>query len=617
MNSRKNRSYFLTFHCFHTPNTRFEWSWLVVRFVLTVFAMVILIPNASLWAESFNVNNPAEFQTALNTAADNGEDDTINVAAGTYNITTTLTYWSEENHSLTITGSGQGVTVLDGGNTVQIAEIISTNDQGHLTVNGMTLQNGNEQFGGGLYIETAAATITVDYCEFNNNASTDVGGGVNAYSTSGSILVSNSSFNRNTSGRAAGLFAQTETGMHTSLTNCTFEDNTCTVDGGGTMLYPLGVGSSLTVENNHFENNQAGNFGGGCWSRMPGGNSTMEYHNNSFTENSTLTGDGAGTYIEMHSGTMRYSNNTYTNNVSGQDGGGAWIWNESGSMALSRNNYTGNDAANNGGGASVITDIGILTFDKNILDSNSSGNVGGGLNIATTSGTVNVPNNTYYNNSSSEGGGIYLYFDAATAQADVFNNILWHDTPQGIAFSGARGVTAQYSDIEGGTGESWFGTGCIDIDPLFFDPAGDDFRLTWANYPTPDATKSPCIDAGDPASPTDPDGTTADMGALYFDQLTGIGNVKSYKVDSFQLYPNIPNPFNPMTTIKYSLPKSDRITLKIYNCNGQEIETLIDGFQTAGEHQLDWIAKDFPSGVYFYRLKTGRMTQTRTLILLK
>jgi len=617
MDSRETRSHFPTFQCFHTPNTRFGGRWLIAGFVFIAFALVILITSASLWAETFNVSNPAEFQTALDRAADNGEDDTINVTAGTYTITSALTYWSEEDHALTIMGAGQGVTVLDGGNTVQIAEIISTNEHGHLTVSSMTFQNGSEQYGGALYIETTAAGITVDYCEFNDNVSTDVGGGVNAYSTSGNIFISNSSFSRNTSGRAAGLFAQTETGMHTSLTDCVFEDNTCTVDGGGTMLYPLGQGALLTVENNHFENNQAGNFGGGCWSRMPGGNSTMEYHDNRFVENSTLTGDGAGTYIEMHSGTMRYSNNTYTNNVSGQDGGGAWIWNESGSMDLTGNTYTGNDATNNGGGISVITDIGILVFDKNILDSNNSGNVGGGLNIATTSGTVNVSNNTFYNNSSSEGGGIYFYFDATTAQADEFNNILWHDMPQGIAFSGARGVTARYSDIEGGTGESWFGTGCIGIDPLFFDPAGGDFRLTWDNYPTPDATKSPCIDAGDSASPADPDGTTADMGALYFDQVTGIGDVKPNRVVSFRLYQNIPNPFNPMTTIKYSLPASDRVTLKIYNCYGQEIETLVDDFQAAGKHELDWIADGLPSGIYFCRLKCEQMTQTRTLILLK
>jgi len=77
-----------------------------------------------------------------------------------------------------------------------------------------------------------------------------------------------------------------------------------------------------------------------------------------------------------------------------------------------------------------------------------------------------------------------------------------------------------YSNIEGGTGQPWFGTGCIDADPLFFDPSPGvyDFHLSWDNFPVEDATKSPCIDTGDPSSPTDPDGTQADMGFYPFYQ---------------------------------------------------------------------------------------------------
>jgi hypothetical protein len=62
------------------------------------------------------------------------------------------------------------------------------------------------------------------------------------------------------------------------------------------------------------------------------------------------------------------------------------------------------------------------------------------------------------------------------------------------------------------------GIGNIDADPLFADSINSDFHLTWVNFPVPDSTRSPCIDAGDPESPFDPDSTTADMGAFYFDQ---------------------------------------------------------------------------------------------------
>jgi len=58
----------------------------------------------------------------------------------------------------------------------------------------------------------------------------------------------------------------------------------------------------------------------------------------------------------------------------------------------------------------------------------------------------------------------------------------------------------------------------IFLDPLFEDPGTGNFQITWANFPVWDETRSPCIDAGDPGSPSDPDTTVTDMGALFFDQ---------------------------------------------------------------------------------------------------
>ncbi len=76
----------------------------------------------------------------------------------------------------------------------------------------------------------------------------------------------------------------------------------------------------------------------------------------------------------------------------------------------------------------------------------------------------------------------------------------------------------RFSDVEGGSGQSWFGPGCLDTDPFFVDPAGGDLSLAWPTFPDPGDDRSPCIDAGDPASDPDPDGTRADMGALHFNQ---------------------------------------------------------------------------------------------------
>jgi hypothetical protein len=83
------------------------------------------------------------------------------------------------------------------------------------------------------------------------------------------------------------------------------------------------------------------------------------------------------------------------------------------------------------------------------------------------------------------------------------------------------------------------------------------------------------------------------------------------------LYQNYPNPFNPITFIKYYLPQSGNISLKIYNLLGQEIAILADGYKTAGEHVARWNARDLPSSVYICRLVAGKFSAARKLIMQK
>jgi len=78
-----------------------------------------------------------------------------------------------------------------------------------------------------------------------------------------------------------------------------------------------------------------------------------------------------------------------------------------------------------------------------------------------------------------------------------------------------------------------------------------------------------------------------------------------------------PNPFNPVTNIKYSLPVDSEVFLTIYNLRGQEVARLVDGIQQAGEYNTTWNASNITSGVYFYRLQAGDFVQTRKMLLLK
>ncbi len=86
---------------------------------------------------------------------------------------------------------------------------------------------------------------------------------------------------------------------------------------------------------------------------------------------------------------------------------------------------------------------------------------------------------------------------------------------------------------------------------------------------------------------------------------------------TFALGQNYPNPFNPTTVIRYQLPVSNRVTLKIYNVLGQEVKTLVDEVQDVGFKSVQWDASGIASGVYFYRIQAGTFVASKKLLLLK
>ncbi len=87
--------------------------------------------------------------------------------------------------------------------------------------------------------------------------------------------------------------------------------------------------------------------------------------------------------------------------------------------------------------------------------------------------------------------------------------------------------------------------------------------------------------------------------------------------NKYELSQNYPNPFNPTTVIKYQLKTAGRTTLIIYNLLGQEVKTLVNEVQSAGEHKVEWNASGIASGVYLYRLQAGKFVDTKKLILIK
>ena len=86
-----------------------------------------------------------------------------------------------------------------------------------------------------------------------------------------------------------------------------------------------------------------------------------------------------------------------------------------------------------------------------------------------------------------------------------------------------------------------------------------------------------------------------------------------------ELYQNFPNPFNPVTTIRYSLPKDDFISIELYNSHGELVQEIEKGYKTRGEHELTLSFNNsrLSSGIYIYTLKTSDKTLSKKLVLLK
>ncbi|HLG33038.1 MAG TPA: T9SS type A sorting domain-containing protein, partial [Ignavibacteriaceae bacterium] len=89
------------------------------------------------------------------------------------------------------------------------------------------------------------------------------------------------------------------------------------------------------------------------------------------------------------------------------------------------------------------------------------------------------------------------------------------------------------------------------------------------------------------------------------------------KPTNFDLEQNFPNPFNPTSTIKYSVPERSLIRLSVYNTIGQEVALLVDEEKDAGDYSFEFNASGLTSGIYFYRLQSGNFVETRKMVLLR
>jgi len=103
-----------------------------------------------------------------------------------------------------------------------------------------------------------------------------------------------------------------------------------------------------------------------------------------------------------------------------------------------------------------------------------------------------------------------------------------------------------------------------------------------------------------------------------FSPLVGVNTpVSSGEPTQFELASNYPNPFNPTTQIRFSLPQAEHVTIKIYNMLGQVVSTILDERKSAGNHNVQFNGRNIESGVYLYRIEAGEFRAVKKMVLSK
>ena len=499
------------------------------------------------------------------------------------------------------------------------------------------------------------------------------GGGVYCFEVFGATIIDN----HITQNRVSGAFASSAgiifdaDGGYFILERNRFSDNSVSANPGtGLGGAVLASGDELYVRiiGNVFERNTilAQNYavGGaiflGGQQSLAGGVIQENLFRENIADATAGNGVGGGVYCHTTSG-MKISDNVFEDNIAKSQN----AWAEGGAICLEdtdvpqhgrksimANQFIGNITISQNGnarGGAIELFRTTATIDRNYFSDNmaqaGSGSYGGamGLNYS----AFQLENNIVCNNSAPFGAGAYANQlpNYGTGQAIInntiadnigpgirifnsnlliLNTILWGNSGGGIQLaSGTPNV--QYSNVQGSVLP---GTGNISVEPFFADNI--DYQLS---------DSSLCIGAGIDsiqigstwyyAPPTDmggnlrpnPSNCAPDMGA-WESVLCGSptvlpGQTTNNTPETYSLYENYPNPFNPSTTIEFYLPKSSEVTLKIFNILGEEVATLVSDKLSTGTYSYEWDASNFASGVYLYRVQAGDYVETKKMVLMR
>jgi hypothetical protein len=546
--------------------------------------------DGSSWANAYN---GTQLQTAINGAS----VSYVWVAKGTYTPTTgtdrTISFQMKD--GVTIYGGfagsettvGQRVTYGAG----EVNETILSGDIGTVGDNtdnsyhviyawrlnssaileGFTITKGNANqvsgdyyLGGGMYNYQGSPTI--NNCRFISNYGVNGGGvyGTNSSSTFNNCIFSSNSAN----GYGGGVFCDYSP---TTFNNCTFSLNSVSTYGGAIALYD---GTPTTVNNCIFWGNTTGTYGKQIALR----------NNSTITLNYSCYSDGTGDiYIEGGS-TFTATNNNITSNPQfvNAAGGDYRVLGTSDCVDAGNDSYNTQPYDIRGSaysrkldgtsGATGTIDMGAFEYKVGIdplpVELTSFTAVAKGRGVELAWSTATEVNNHGFEIERRASGGLHLEGGA---------HLAWEK----IGFIEGHGTTnapQSYTFVDGNaTGTLLYRLKQIDRDGSF----------------------------------------------EYSNQV----EVTVAAPAEFALMQNHPNPFNPATSINYTLPASGFVTLKVYDMLGKEVATLVNGMQDAGVHIVKFSAgggsafggdaSQLPSGIYFYTLRTNTFSATKKMLLVK
>ncbi len=242
-------------------------------------------------------------------------------------------------------------------------------------------------------------------------------------------------------------------------------------------------------------------------------------------------------------------------------------------------------------------DVELGGWNFNIFEHNL---VEGSVSVSGNPRFLEMTNNTIIN---PDGNGIFL---DTYRNADIRNNII-ANCERGIVNDHWQDLTLEYNNVL--CDENYVdcdgGIGSISVNPRFIDPDNGNYHLAW---------NSPCIDAGHPDYPHDPDGTRSDMGAYPFDQRLSVREVETIP-NSFSITVS-PNPFNRSTLLHIASNRAKSVRVTVFDLMGREVVTMNE-MLTAGSNRVTVDGASFSgAGVYFARIELNGRAETVKLVYL-